>query len=108
VGHWSFRQVRYANLILHQQPLRTRAYSIALAHMPGALFQILYRGAPPCHDHRIMLDVEFDPGPSLLSFFRVLQEQRPSRGMTHSPPCLESCVRVAIAQDRAFGRDVLP
>jgi hypothetical protein len=55
-----------------------------------------------------MLDVEFDPGPSLLSFFRVLQEQRPSRGMTHSPPCLESCVRVAIAQDRAFGRDVLP
>jgi hypothetical protein len=50
------------NLILHQQPLRTRAHSIVLAQMTWILVKILCRGPPPCHDHRIMLDVEFDPG----------------------------------------------
>jgi len=32
------------------------------------------------NDHRIMLDVDFVPRLTLLSLFRALQEQRPSRG----------------------------
>jgi hypothetical protein len=55
-----------------------------------------------------MLDVEFDPGPSLLSSFRALQEQSPSRGEAPWLAVLGVCVRVAIAQDRASRRDLLP
>jgi hypothetical protein len=54
-----------------------------------------------------MLDVEFAPGPSLLSRFRAPQEQRPSRKRDPYLIVLGSRVRVAIAQDRACRRDIL-
>lgn len=38
-----------ARLILHQQPLATRAHSIALAQITRILLQVLCRGTPPYH-----------------------------------------------------------
>ncbi|KAH8626673.1 hypothetical protein IG631_18691 [Alternaria alternata] len=49
-------------------------------------------------DHRIMLDVESVPGPSLLTHL-VLLRNRASRGDDPLLYMLGSCVRVAIAQD---------
>lgn len=49
----------------------------------------------------LCFDVEC-PGLALLSSFPTLQEQRPSRRKTHSHLCLDTEVRVAIAQDRAL------
>lgn len=85
--HWRPGWVPHAHLILHQQPLTTRAYT-ALYWRTCSLRSCAR--APPGLDHRIMLDVEFVLGPSLLSLFRTPQEQRPSRGEAHCSPCLDA------------------
>lgn len=87
-GHWRQCEASHAHLILHQQPLITRATQQCTGANDLDSRPDLVPGTPLLViDHRIMLDVESVPGPSLLSSFRVPQEQRPSRGMAHYCAC---------------------
>lgn len=102
-SHSRLGKVPHIRLILHQQPLMTTAPALHWQNPTWITVQIVCRGPHLVIDHRIMLDVESVPGPSLLSLSRVPQEQHPSRG--YDPIAvlvLGHGVRVVTAQDRAF------
>jgi hypothetical protein len=86
--HWKSVKVPHAQLILHQQPLTTRAHRNVLR---GYSSRSCAGDPLLVIDHRIMLDVEFVPGPSLLSSFRAFPgTESVSWGESHGLPCLKS------------------